>query len=245
MRRAAILAGGRGERLHPHTARLPKALVPLDGRPVLEILLRQLAAAGFARADLCVGHMGLQIEERIGDGAAFGMRLDYRREPAPLGTFGPLATLPDLEPDQPVLALNGDILTDLDFADVLEAHRAAGADATVCARPVRSGLDVGVVEVTPQGRLADYREKPHEEVLVSIGVNVVRAGALALIAPGERIDAPAFMLRLRDAGGRVDCRVVDAYWRDVGRIEDCRAAAAALAAEPDRFLGPAPAGRDV
>ena len=242
--RAAVLAGGRGERLLPHTARVPKALMPLNGRPVVDLLLRQLAAAGFRRVDLCVGHLGGQIEERIGDGAAYGLRLHYRREPAPLGTFGPLATLPDLDPEEPLLALNGDILTDLDFAEAMDAHRASGADATVCALRWRTGPQYGVVEATPDGRLADYREKPEEELLISIGVNVVRAGALALIAPGERIDAPAFMLRLRDAGGRVACRVVEAYWRDLGRIEDCQAAERALAADPGRFLGRAAAAFD-
>jgi NDP-mannose synthase len=243
VRRAAILAGGRGERLWPHTARRPKGLVPLGGRPILDIILRQLAAAGFDRVDLCVGHMGHLIEERLGNGNAVGLRVDYVREPAPLGTIGPLATLPHLDPDDSVLAVNGDILTDLDFGEVLDGHRAAGADATVCVGRHRVGPEFGVVEVTAEGRLADFREKPQEDLLVSIGVNVLRGSALAAIAQGERIDAPALMLRLRDARARVDCRVVDAYWRDLGRIDDCRAAAAAFAAEPARFLGPARSAR--
>jgi mannose-1-phosphate guanylyltransferase len=243
MRRAAIMVGGRGERLRPFTERVPKALVPLGGRPIVEILLGQLAAAGFLRVDLCVGHMGHLIEERLGDGSALGLRLEYRREQRPLGTVGALEALPGLDPGDSILALNGDILTDLDFGAVLDAHREAGADATLCAVRRSIGPELGVVEATEDGRLADYREKPQEDLLVSIGVNAIRASALAAIRPGERIDAPAFMLRLRDVGARVDCRVVDAYWRDLGRIEDCRAAEAALAAEPDRFMGRAPAPR--
>jgi NDP-sugar pyrophosphorylase family protein len=237
------MVGGRGERLRPYTERVPKALVPLGDRPIIEILLGQLAAAGFVRVDLCVGHMGHLIEERLGDGGALGLRLDYRREPRPLGTVGALATLPDLDPEDSILALNGDILTDLDFGAVLDEHRAAAADATVFAVRRRVGPELGVVEATGDGRLADYREKPQQELLVSIGVNAMRVSALRAIRLGERIDAPALMLRLRDSGARVDCRVVDAYWRDLGRIEDCRAAEEALAAEPDRFLGRDPAPR--
>ena len=121
-----MLAGGLGSRLRPYTTIIPKPLMPLGERPILEILLRQLAHQGFTQVDLCVGYLAHLIRAFFGDGSAFGIHIEYHEEREPLGTIGALAVIPDFSPDEPILVMNGDILTDLDFSDVVARHVVPG-----------------------------------------------------------------------------------------------------------------------
>jgi mannose-1-phosphate guanylyltransferase len=234
--RGVVLAGGLGQRLRPHTAAVPKPLLPLAGRPVLEILLRQLGSQGFRRIDLCVGHLSRLVRAHFGDGRDLGLRIDYHEEAEPLGTIGPLRAIPGIREDESVLVVNGDILTDVDFAAIVETHERDGADATVCLTRRDLTCDFGVVEVDESGLLATFVEKPASPVMVSIGVNVVCGAALSTIAPDERIDVPDFMLRLKQRGKRVRCHPVEGLWLDIGRVEDYRAAEEIVAREPARFF---------
>lgn len=234
--RAVVLAGGLGSRLRPYTTVIPKPLMPLGERPILEILLRQLAHQGFTRVDLCVGYLSHLIRAYFGDGSAFGIRIEYHDEKEPLGTIGALAMIPDVDPGESLLVMNGDILTDLHFRAVVDEHVARGSDATVCVTRRRLDVDFGVIDVGPDGAMVAYREKPSSEIVVSIGVNVVRGDAIAAISPGERIDAPTFMQRLIDGSGRVHCHMVDGFWLDLGRIDDYETAARLVEDEPNRFL---------
>lgn len=234
--RAVVLAGGEGRRLRPYTTIIPKPLMPLGERAILEILLLQLAAQGFVRVDVCVGYLSHLIRAYFGAGERVGLELVYHEEDHPLGTIGALGTIPDIAPDESLLVLNGDLLTDLDFGDVLERHRSRGADATICVTRRRIEDEFGVIEVTPGGTLGAYREKPVHEVLVSIGVNVVTGAALGAIGPGERIDVPDFMVRTKERGGLVACHETDAFWLDLGRVDDYTAANDLVAEDPGRFL---------
>lgn len=235
MARAVILAGGLGSRLRPYTTVIPKPLMPLGEHPILEILLLQLARQGFERVDLCIGYLGHLIRAYFGDGSAQGIAIEYHEEAEPLGTMGALANIGDVQPDEALLMMNGDILTDLDFAGLVARHAEAGAAATICVKRRRVDMEFGVIETDEAGDLRAYLEKPSSEVLVSIGVNVVQGSALDRLEPGMRTDVPAFMERTRDAGDRVRCDEVDAFWLDLGRIDDYQAAADLVAANPDQF----------
>lgn len=231
-----MLAGGLGSRLRPYTTIIPKPLMPLGERPILEILLRQLAHQGFTRVDLCVGYLAHLIRAYFGDGSTFGLRIEYHEEHEPLGTIGALGLIPDFDADESVLVMNGDILTDLDFSSVVAEHQRHGRDATVCVTHRRVDVDFGVIDVGDDGRMLGYHEKPSSEIVVSIGVNVVQASAIPAITPGERIDVPGFMQRLITDGRPVHCHIVDGFWLDLGRVDDYEAANELVAAEPGRFL---------
>lgn len=234
--RAVILAGGEGRRLRPYTTIIPKPLMPLGERAILEILLMQLASQRFTRVDLCVGYLSHLIRAYFGDGERVGLEIAYHEEKSPLGTIGALATIPDIDPDESLLVMNGDLLTDLNFGQVLSQHRERACDATVCVTRRRVTDEFGVIDIGDDGTLAAYHEKPVHEVVVSIGVNVVTGASLAAIEPGERIDVPDFMLRIKNAGGTVYCNEVDAFWLDLGRVDDYRIAAEMVEKDPVRFL---------
>jgi NDP-sugar pyrophosphorylase family protein len=216
--RAVILAGGKGTRLRPYTVSLPKPLVPVGDRPVLETILAQLKRTGFERVTISTGHLAGLIEAYFGDGKRFGIAIDYVFEDVPLNTAGALKLLPDIDED--LLVMNGDVLTDLDFAAFLAGHTASGAVATAAAFRRTSRIDFGVLESDEAGKLVDYIEKPEYHFLVSMGVNALSPGALEHIAPGEALGMPDLMLRLRDAGDIVRVVRHEGYWLDIGRPED-------------------------
>ncbi len=236
MGRAVILAGGLGSRLRPYTTVIPKPLMPLGEHPILEILLMQLARQGFDRVDICIGYLGHLIRAVVGDGSRQGITVAYHEEGEPLGTMGALANIDDITDHESVLMMNGDILTDLDFAEVVHAHEAAGAAATICVTRRHVDMEFGVIEIDEHGDLREYHEKPSTDVLVSIGVNVVSGSALSRLEHGVRTDVPTFMERTRDAGERVHCHEVDGFWLDLGRVDDYQAASDLVAEDPTRFL---------
>src|SRR6516165_8274727 len=144
--KAVILAGGKGTRLRPYTHVLPKPLMPLgeaDPMPIIEVVLRQLGRFGFDDVTIITGYLTELIETFCGDGRKFGTRLDYRRERTPLGTAGGLTLLD--RPSEPVLVMNGDILTTLDFAAMAAFHRRRGAAATIASYPREVKIDFGVL----------------------------------------------------------------------------------------------------
>jgi NDP-sugar pyrophosphorylase family protein len=235
-RRAFVLAGGEGRRLAPLTTIIPKPLVPVGDRSVLEIILAQLGAAGIARVTVSLGYLGHLIRAVVGDGSRFGVAVDYTTEDRPLGTAGALSLLPDLDDDDTVLVLNGDTFTDLDFADVVEHHLRTQADATIAVHRRTLASEFGVLTVGEDGSLVRYEEKPVFDFLVSMGVNVLSARALRSLGSPDRLDMPDFLLRLRDGGFVVRCREVHCEWLDLGRLDDVRQANELVEADPRRFL---------
>lgn len=233
--RAFVLAGGRGSRLHPFTTVIPKPLVPVGEMPILEILLRQLKADGFDRVTISVGYLASLIESYCGDGARWGIAIDYVREDEPLGTAGALSLLEDLDEDR-ILVTNGDILSDLDFGAVAREHDPAEG-ATICANRRTVSIDFGVLRKTEDGCLAEYDEKPTLSYEVSMGVNVLSAWAVKrYVRAGERLDMPDLMRALVADGHAVRIRSTDAYWLDMGRMADLETATQVFTAEPGRFL---------
>jgi NDP-sugar pyrophosphorylase family protein len=232
--RAVVLAGGRGTRLAPYTTVLPKPLMPVGDMPILEILLRQLERAGIRHITLAVGHLAALLEAYFGDGSRFGVALDYSYEDEPAGTAGPLALVDGL--DETFLVMNGDLLTSIDFADLLRTHRARGAAITVGLFEKQVPLDLGVVETGEDGRVTDYIEKPTLTYDVSVGIYAVEPSVLEHIERGERLDLPELVLRLIAAGADVQAYRFSGTWFDIGRPDDYAAASEHFERRRDELL---------
>ena len=163
-----ILAGGKGTRLRPYTTRIPKPVVPIGDMAIMEVVLRQLVTAGCQRVTVAVNHLAQLIMAYFGDGAKWGLQIDYSIEDAPLGTIGPLRLIQDL-PDN-FLVTNGDILTDLDFGKFFQSHLASKAMATIATYQRNVKIDFGVLKYQSDHRIVEFFEKPTEHFCVSIGV---------------------------------------------------------------------------
>jgi NDP-sugar pyrophosphorylase family protein len=218
-RHAVILAGGLGTRLRPFTTTLPKPLVPIgDEASILEIVIRQLAACGFASGTLAIGHFGELIRAYVGDGSRFGLRIDYAEEEVPLGTIGPVIAIRDRLPEH-FLVMNGDILTDLDYAVLLERHARSAAPITVATYGRQVHVDFGVLE-TDGERVIGFSEKPLLEYTVSMGVYALSRTTLDRYPPGRPIGFDGLMRDLLAAGEQPAAFPFDGYWLDIGRPED-------------------------
>ena len=216
--RAVILAGGKGTRLRPFTTLIPKPLVPVGGRySVLEIVLMQLAAAGFTHVTLAVNHLSNLVMAYFGDGSRWNLRIDYSLEDKPLSTIGPLTLIDDLP--QHFLVMNGDILCDLDFAAFFAAHARSSAQVSVsaCRRDVK--IDFGVLQ-HEGGKLTAFVEKPIYPYDVSMGIYCLDRSVVEKLPRGEAYGFDTLMLDgLREGA---DIRIVpfDGYWLDIGRPDD-------------------------
>jgi NDP-mannose synthase len=236
-RRAVVLAGGRGSRLAPYTTILPKPLLPVGERPILEILLRQLGAAGFDDVTLAVGHLAHLVRAVVGDGSAHAVSIRYHEEECALGTAGPLASIPDL--DETFVMVNGDVLTTLDFRALVRAHQQAGNVLTIATHRRTVRADYGVLHtdgtVGATHRVTGYDEKPELAYTVSMGVYVLEPAAIAQLSPGDYCDFPDLVLDLLSRGAAVGSYAYDGYWLDIGREDDFRRAqadAATVLGEP-------------
>jgi NDP-mannose synthase len=222
LKRAVILAGGEGTRLRPYTTVLPKPLMPIGDRPVLDIVVRQLKAHGFERITMATGYLAELIEAFFRDGESYGIAIDYFREHEPLGTVGALALIEGLAEDD-VLVMNGDVLTDIDYGALLERHRSSDAAATIATKERQIQVSLGVLrfaDTDDPTRLTGYDEKPAIDYVASMGVYCFAPRALSLIEPGERLDFPDLVLRLIAAGDVVRSWLSDDYWLDIGRHDD-------------------------
>lgn len=240
MRRAVILAGGQGTRLRPYTTVLPKPLMPIGDRPVLDVVVRQLEAHGFDRITIATGYLAELIEAFFGDGSGYGIPIDYYREREPLGTVGALALIDGLAEDD-VLVMNGDVLTDIDYGALLERHRAGDAAATIATKLRNVQISLGVLrfgEGDDPTRLTGYDEKPTIDYTASMGVYCFAPRALAQIAPGERLDFPDLVLRLIAAGEIVRAWPSEDYWLDIGRHEDYEQALEEFESVRERLIPP-------
>lgn len=214
-----ILAGGKGVRLRPYTTALPKPLVPIgDQHAILEIVLRQLANAGFTSCTLAIGHLGEIIRAYVGDGSQWGLDIDYATEESPLGTMGPLLTLRERLPES-FLVMNGDILTDLDYADVLRRHRESNAPLTIATYARKVHIDFGVL-TTDASRVVAFTEKPSMDYRVSMGVYGLSRETLAPYTPGLPLGFDELVLDLLKRQNLPYAYEFDGYWLDIGRPDD-------------------------
>jgi len=232
--RAVILAGGLGTRLHPYTTVLPKPLVPVGDRPILERILHQLAAAGVTRVDLCVAHLGELIRAYFTESKAApsGLELRWHWEHEPLGTAGAVRVVPDLE--DVFLAMNGDVLTNLDYRALVDYHRQREAALTIAMHRKHVQIDLGVIE-SSDGFVTAYREKPSLTYDVSTGVYVYDHRVLAQMPDGP-CQFPDLVQLLLTRGERIAAfPALDAEWFDIGTVGELERATARLAESPELF----------
>ena len=216
--RAVILAGGKGTRLLPYTTVLPKPLLPIGDMPILEVVLRQLKSAGIDRVTMAVGHLAELLQAFFGDGKRFGLPIDYSIEDKPLGTVGPLTLIPDL--NGTLLMMNGDLLTTLDYRDLIERHRESGAIVTIATYVRQVKIDFGVIESDAANMLTGYIEKPNLDYRVSMGVYVFEPEVLRYLRPGESRDFPDLVKTLIAEGKKVISYPFSGDWLDMGRPDD-------------------------
>jgi NDP-sugar pyrophosphorylase family protein len=219
--RAIILAGGLGTRLRPYTLVMPKPLVPIGDRPVLDIIVHQLRHYGFDRITVATGYMAELIEAFFGDGSAYGIPIDYFREREPLGTVGALAMIEGLDED--FLVMNGDTLTDMNYMNLLDRHRGSGAIATIATRVREIEISLGVMRLEDRfqpERVTDYIEKPRIDYIASMGVYCFSPRIVEFIERDVRLDFPDLIRGLITRGERVEAHRSQDYWMDIGRHED-------------------------
>lgn len=233
--RAVVLAGGRGTRLAPYTTTFPKPLVPVGEVPIIEIVLRQLRWYGIREVVLSVGYLAELIQAYFQTrGPIPGLQISYLRESKPLGTAGALGLLGGVDDD--VLVMNGDVLTTLDFGQLMEQHLRERPALTIAVHPRTVKIDLGVLRVAEDGSITGYDEKPALPYLCSMGIYVYSRRALEAVAHGERLDFPDLVLRLLEQGERVLAHKRECYWLDIGRHDDYAQAVAAFEEQRPRFL---------
>ena len=221
--RAIILAGGKGVRLAPLTDVIPKPLVPIGGMPVMEIVIRQLKANGFRHITLAVGYLSELIKAYFQDGSRWGVKIDYSFEAEPLGTAGPLGLIDGL--NETFLVMNADILTDMDYYELICYHRQHGCVATIGAFERQVRIDLGVIVTDGRHRIKDYIEKPTQSYLVSMGVYIFEPKVLEFLPDHGYMDFPDLVKQLLEADLPVGFRPFSGYWLDIGRHEDYSQAA--------------------
>ena len=220
---AVILAGGRGTRLHPLTEDIPKAMVPVAGRPILERIITHLVGYGISEIVLAVGHLAEPIVDFFGDGAAFGCRIRYLAEDtdAPLGTAGALGHLVGLVGPitDPVLVMNGDLLTSVDVGALLSYHEAEGPAMTIATKSIPFQVPYAVIE-QDAGRVVGLVEKPVFEHVVNIGIYALSPGSLATVPVGQRYDMTDLATDLLSGGSAVCSWQSEEDWIDIGSPTD-------------------------
>lgn len=213
-----LMAGGLGARLRPLTETCPKPLLHVGGKPILEIILEGFLAHGFRRFAISVNYMAQMIEAHFGDGSAWGADISYLRESIRLGTAGALSLLP-ARPEAPVLVMNGDLLTKVNFAALLDFHNENRAQATICVREYDLKVPFGVVEVE-DNRLAALHEKPVQKFFVNAGIYVLEPGVVARIPRDAPYDMTTLFERLVEEGERPTVFPIREYWLDIGQMGD-------------------------
>jgi NDP-mannose synthase len=216
--RAVVLAGGIGKRLRPYTLSLPKPLLPVGDKPILEIIVQQLARCGFDHLTLAVNHQAELFSAYFGDGRKWGVRITYSLEREALGTMGPLRLIDDLPAD--FLVMNGDILTDLDYGAAFRAHQEQRRRFTIFAATRRQKVDFGVLHVDGRSHLSGFEEKPVLDYIVSMGVYAASREIVHMIPPSTPFGFDQLMLHCLARGVPVNVQRHDGYWLDIGRPDD-------------------------
>jgi NDP-mannose synthase len=230
--KAVVLAGGKGTRLAPYTSVLPKPLMPIGDRSILELVIGQLRDSGISDVTLCVGYLSHLIEAVLDHRADDGVEISYVREEEALGTAAPLRLVEELP--STFIAMNGDVLTTLDYNDLIRHHRHDRNVLTIAtqARPIQ--IDYGVLQLGSNGtsnRVQAYVEKPRMTSAVSMGIYVIEPRALSYLPDEGHFDFPDLVQALLGANERVGAYPYDGMWFDIGRRDDYDQAVAAWTEE--------------
>jgi len=215
---AVVMAGGRGERLRPITDSIPKPMIQVAGRPILERIVLHLVGSGITKVFLAVNYMSEVIEDHFLDGTGLGCQIEYLREDSPLGTGGALSLLAE-QPIDPLIILNGDLLTQVDLTSMLRFHEQGRFEATVGLRDYVHRIPFGVVR-TDRDRVSDIQEKPSQVWNVNCGIYVIQPGLISRIPRAEYSDMTDLITGCLGRGEAVGGYLVEGDWIDVGRRSD-------------------------
>lgn len=227
---ALVLAGGLGLRMRPLTEELPKPLVEIAGKPMLDHVLEHLSRHGVADVTLATNYLAERVEAHVGDGARFGLRVRSLRESKRMGTAGALSLLRP-RPSRPLLVVNADVLTRLDVRAMARHHRRAGATMTLAVHPYAVEVPYGIARLVGS-RVVDLREKPRLTHWANAGVYVVSPAALSDVPPDTYVDMTTLIDRLIARGDPVEAFPVREYWHDAGTPADVEKASREIASSP-------------
>jgi dTDP-glucose pyrophosphorylase len=214
-----LMAGGFGTRLRPYTDDCPKPLLEIGGKPILETIIENFVKSGFRQFFIAVHYRSQQIKDYFGDGARWGIDIQYIEELEPMGTAGAIGLLPDGLPDVPLIVMNGDILTQIDFSRLLAYHNEQQAIATLCVRQYEYQIPYGVVNLEQQ-RVVGIEEKPLQSCLANAGIYVLDHSLIKAIAAQKTLDMPTLLNQQVAEGELVSMFPVNDYWLDIGREAD-------------------------
>jgi NDP-sugar pyrophosphorylase family protein len=217
--RAIILAGGKGTRLKPYTTFIPKPLVPIGGEfPILEIIIKQLKQNGFNHITLAVNHLAEFIQAFFRDGSKWDIKIDYSLEETPLGTIGPLTLISDLPEN--FLVMNGDILSDINFAQFIHKHEEFKRRVSVACFNRVSKVDFGVIEAESDGRIVGFKEKPEFQFEVSMGIYALNREVVTALQANTHYGFDTLMIDGIAANKNHYIHRHKGFWLDIGRPDD-------------------------
>ena len=219
---AVIMAGGQGTRLRPLTGDTPKPMLQVGDKPLMEHIVDQLRDAGIQHVSVSTFYLADKIKDHFGNGRAFGVDLSYVQEDQPLGTAGALSLMKPS--DEPILVINGDILTKVDFRAMLAYHREQKADMTVAVKKYEMSVPFGVVEADGSAMIRNLAEKPVYSFLVNAGIYLIEPPMRQYVQAGKRFDMTDLIRTLIEKGQRVVSFPILEYWLDVGQMDDYRKA---------------------
>jgi dTDP-glucose pyrophosphorylase/predicted transcriptional regulator len=217
-----LMAGGFGKRLQPLTENTPKPLLKIGGRPIIETIIRQFISHGFTEFYISIHYKSEQIREYFKNGSEYGVNIYYVHEETPLGTAGSLGLLPADISGLPIIVMNGDLLTKVDFEDLLDFHNSNESDATMCIREYDVQIPFGVVDII-EGKIGKILEKPLHKFFVNAGIYVLNSILVKKIDGKSYLDMPDFLENeLKNKG--INAFPIHEYWQDIGRIEEYKKA---------------------
>jgi NDP-mannose synthase len=216
--KTVVLAGGRGTRLAPYTSILPKPLMPVGDKSILEVVVGQLEEAGIVDIQFCVGYLAHLVQAVFDNRENGHVNITYVREQEALGTAAPLRLVKGL--DSTFIAMNGDVLTNLDYRELVKHHREQGNMLTIATHKRSISIDYGMIHLDVTSRVRGFEEKPEIVSPVSMGIYVLEPEVLDHIPKGQYFDFPDLVQALLDAGERVGAYLYDGLWFDIGRQED-------------------------
>lgn len=213
-----LMAGGLGTRLRPLTNDCPKPLLKIGKKPILETIIDSFIDCGFYRFYLAVNYRSEMIEEYFGDGSKYGVEIKYIHEKKRMGTAGALYFLPE-KPIEPIIVMNGDLLTKLDFVELLDTHIKNGSAATMAVREYSYQVPYGVINCDGD-RIVSIEEKPEHTYFVNAGIYVLEPEVVARVEKEEFFDMPNLFKDIIGEGGKVGVFPIREYWLDIGRLDD-------------------------
>ena len=231
---AVIMAGGLGSRLGEITRELPKPLLPVGGRPIISLIIEQLRRHGIEKIYISINFQAAKIRQHFAEHPVAGVSISFLEEEQFLGTAGSLSLLPE-RPGAPFILMNADILSPINFGNLLEFHQTGAKSLTVCTREFNFQIPYGVLQMRGD-ELLDIEEKPAHSIFINAGVYVLEPALLDQITPGQRLDMPDLIKKAISSLGGVSCYPVAEFWLDIGNPHDyskARDSFAALAGQYD------------